>query len=430
MLRKERPHVVIVGGGFAGLAAAKALANRDVRVTLIDKHNHHLFQPLLYQVATAALAAPDIASPLRKIFRDDENVTTLMGDVVRVVPRENRVDLREGMVSYDYLIIAVGMRTSYFGHDEWARHTIGLKTLEDALAIRRVVLSAFEKAERRRVLEGQSDAVTIAVIGGGATGVELAGAVAEIAGRTLARDFRAMDPTRTKVVLIEAGDRLLPTMHEKSSEHALTSLREMGVDVRLQTRVTAIDANAVTCSSANATEVLQVSATLWAAGLRANSITDSVSAHRDKLGRVQTLPDLRTQEHSNVFVTGDVVAMEQENQALPGVAQMAIQSGRHAAHNVLRLVAGEASENFWYDDKGTMATIGRARAVAEAGTLRFDGLLAWLMWLFVHVMALVGFRNRLAVLGEWTWAYLSWQRSARVILEGDHESVHDERGPL
>ena len=414
MLRKEEPHVVIVGGGFGGLAAARRLRRARVRVTLIDRSNHHLFQPLLYQVATAALAAPDIAAPIRKLLRHQANATVLMAEVTRIDADQKLVVLENGSeVAYDYLILAAGMTHTYFGHDEWAEHAPGLKTLGEALDVRNRILRAFENAERETDPDKRRAHTTFVIIGAGPTGVELAGAIAEIAGRTLARDFRHFDPTTTTVVLVEGGDRILPTFDASLSEKAARSLRSLGIEIRLGSRVSAVHAGGVKIGD----EEIRADTVLWAAGVRASGLTGGLGAPLDRSGRVKTEKDLGCPGRPEVFVVGDLVAMDQDGKPLPGVCQMGMQGGDAAGANVLLRIAGKETKPFRYDDKGSMATIGRARAVAEIGRMRFSGFSAWFLWLFVHILFLIDFRNRLAVLFEWAWTYLTWSRSSRVILE-------------
>lgn len=414
--RARKPHVVILGGGFAGLAAARALARIPVEVTLVDQRNHHLFQPLLYQVATAALTAPDIAAPLRRLLARQANARVLMSAVVSIDVHERRVVLDHGELRYDYLFVATGMTNNYFGHDEWEEHAPGLKSLPEALDIRARMLRAYEAAEREPDPERRKQLLTFVVIGGGPTGVEMAGALAEIAGRTLARDFRNFDPPRdSRVVLLEGAPRLLPAFSEESSAYALRDLRELGVEVRTGTMVRSVDARGVVVGDG---ERIDAGTIVWAAGLKASPLTRFLDAELDRMGRVKVAPDLTVPKHPEVYVLGDLIHLEQDGRLLPGVAQTALQSGRFAAEQVAREIAGEPKlERFRYRDLGSMATIGRARAVAEIGRSKFDGFFAWLLWLFVHLMALVGFRNRLAVLLDWSYAYVTWRRSAQVIVD-------------
>ncbi|MBX7194698.1 MAG: NAD(P)/FAD-dependent oxidoreductase [Sandaracinaceae bacterium] len=421
MLRREEQHVVVLGGGFAGLAAARILGTRGrrrVRVTIVDRHNHHLFQPLLYQVATAALAAPDIAAPIRKLVRSYANTTVLLAEVTRIDRVAHKVLLDDGHgspteLTYDHLVVATGMQSSYFGHPEWEAHAPGLKTLGEALEIRNRILRAFEAAENEPDVARRRELTTFVVVGAGPTGVELAGAIAEIAGRTLARDFRRFDPTTARVILLEGGDRVLPSFTPDLSEQALASMKRLGVEVRLGARVTGVEADVVRVGA----EEIRTRTVLWAAGLSASPLTKDLGVETDRAGRVKIERDLTIPGDSHVYVVGDLLSLDQDGKPLPGVAQVAMQSGRLAAENILRTIDGEPRASFRYVDKGSMATIGRAKAVADVNGRRFAGFFAWLLWLFIHVLFLVDFRNRLAVLFEWAWAYLTWQRSSRVILE-------------
>jgi len=413
MLKKEAPRVVIVGAGFAGLAAAKALARANVNITLIDRTNHHLFQPLLYQVATAALAAPDISAPIRKLLSRQRNATVWMANVDRIDVEKKQVLADGQRLDFDYLILAAGMRQAYFGHDDWAAFAPGLKTLGEALDIRRRILRAFEAAELESSPEQRRAWTTFVVIGGGPTGVELAGALAEIAGRTLAADFRSFDPTTTRVILVEAGPRILASFSEKLSERAREQLLELGIDVRLGTPVSTVTDEFVDLGG----ERIATRTVLWAAGVRASRLAADLGVPIDRAGRIWVEDDLSVPERPEIFVVGDLIAKTQKGKPLPGVAQLAIQSGRLAAANVLRRIDGHATEKFSYVDRGSMATIGRHRAVAQIGKFECSGVIAWWLWLVVHILALVDFRRRLAVLVEWAWAYISWQRRSRVILE-------------
>ena len=396
MLRKEDPHVVIVGAGFAGLAAARALKGQPVRVTVIDRTNHHVFQPLLYQVATAALAAPDIAAPIRKLLRKQTNTTVLMAEVQRIDADKKTLYLGGGgeAIAYDYLLLCAGMTHAYFGHDEWAEHAPGLKTLGEALELRAKILRAFEAAERETDAEKRREWTTFVVIGAGATGVELAGALAEIAGRTLARDFRHFDPTTTRVVLVEGGPRILAAFTPDLSEKAAATMRGLGIELRLNAKVTHIDAHSVKIGD----EEIRTRSVIWAAGVKASPLTADLGAPMDRAGRVKVEKDLTVPSRPEVYALGDLVSMEQDGKLLPGVCQMGIQSGTYAALNVLRTIRGQQREPYQYNDKGSMATIGRAKAIAEIGRLKISGFFAWFLWLFVHILFLVDFRNRMAVL--------------------------------
>jgi NADH dehydrogenase len=406
------PHVVIVGGGFGGLQAARALARAPVRVTLVDRRNHHLFQPLLYQVATAALNPADIAAPIRRVLRRQRNARVILGTVRAVEPAERKVLLEDGgEIAYDRLVLATGATHSYFGHDEWAAAAPGLKTIEDALEIRRRVLLAFEAAEREDDPERRRAFLTFVVVGGGPTGVELAGALAEVARHALARDFRRIDPRAARIVLVEAADRLLGAFPPQLSESARRQLERLGVTVRLGAKVTAIDRAGVSLGE----ERLAARTVLWAAGVAASPLARSLGAPLDRAGRVKVRPDLTVPGHEEIFVIGDLAALEQEGKLIPGVAPAAIQEGEHAARNILRALRGEPLAPFRYRDKGSLATIGRAAAVAEIGRFELTGVLAWLAWLAIHIFFLIGFRNRAIVLFQWAWAYLTYDRGARLI---------------
>jgi NADH dehydrogenase len=406
------PHVVIVGGGFGGLNAARALAGHPLRVTLLDRRNHHLFQPLLYQVATAALNPSDIATPLRSILRRAANVTVLLAEVQSVDLGARRVILDEGELGYEALVLAAGAGHSYFGHDDWEPLAPSLKTLEDALEIRRRVLVAYELAEREGDAAEQRALLTSVVVGGGPTGVELAGALAEISRETIARDFRVIDPTRARIVLLEGGPRILPTFPAPLSARAEAALARIGVEVRTGAMVTRVTPDAVWIGG----EQIRARTVLWAAGVAASPLTRSLGVPLDRAGRVPVERDLSIPGHPEAFAIGDMATLPDEHgEPLPGLAPVAIQQGAAVAANVRRRLAGEPTRPFRYRDKGSMATIGRAAAVAVVGPLQLSGLLAWLAWLFVHIVFLIGFRNRFLVLFEWAWAYVSWQRGARLI---------------
>jgi len=407
-----RPHLVIVGGGFGGLYAARALAGRPVRVTLLDRRNHHLFQPLLYQVATAVLNPSDIAVPLRSILRGASNVTVFLANVERVDLAGRRVVLDRGEIAYDALILAAGASHSYFGHDDWELLAPGLKTLEDALEIRRRVLLAYEAAERERDGAEQEALLTFVVVGGGPTGVELAGALGEISRQTITRDFRLIDPSRARIVLVEGAPRILTAFPESLARAAQDALQRIGVEVRTGVTVTRVTTDAVWLGG----EQIRARTVLWAAGVAAAPLARTLGTPLDRSGRVLVEPDLSIPGHPEAFAIGDVCAFLQQTGApLPGVAPVAIQQGRAAADNVLRRVGGQPTRPFRYRDKGSMATIGRAAAVAVVGRFKLSGLVAWLAWLLVHIMFLIGFRNRLLVLFEWAWAYVTWHRGARLI---------------
>nr|WP_199043002.1 NAD(P)/FAD-dependent oxidoreductase [Dyella sp. ASV24] len=408
-----RPHVVIIGGGFGGLAVARELADTDARITLIDRRNHHLFQPLLYQVATAGLSAPSIAAPLRQILRKQANVTVLMDDARDVDLDRKVVKLARGDEPYDALIVATGATHAYFGHDEWERHAPGLKTLEDAFAIRRRVLVAFERAEREEDPTLRQAWLNFVIVGGGATGVELAGTVAEIARHTLPREFRRADPRRANVLLVEAGPRLLPAFDEDLSDKARRQLEKLGVQVRLGTSVTAIDGEGVMLDGTP----YAARTVLWAAGVAASPLGRKLGAPLDRAGRVLVEPDLSLPGHPDVFVIGDLAAVTQANgKPVPGVAPAAKQMGHYVATLLKARWRGEkTAKPFTYRDDGALATIGRMAAVAQFGRLKLSGILAWWVWLIAHIAFLIGFRNRLVVMLDWAWAYWTYQRHARIV---------------
>jgi NADH:ubiquinone reductase (H+-translocating) len=409
------PRVVIVGAGFGGLEAARALVRAPVRVTVVDRRNHHLFQPLLYQVATAALNPADISAPIRAVLRKQENAEVVLGDVAGIDPARRRLRLEDGAeLAYDFLVLATGATHSYFGHDEWALVAPGLKTVEDALEIRRRILLAFERAERETDERARRAFLTFVVVGAGPTGVELAGALAEIASRTLAADFRHIRPDSARVVLLEAAPRVLPPYPERLSRSAREQLERLGVEVRTGAMVTRIDDAGVSIGD----ERIEARTVLWGAGVAASPLARALGAPLDKAGRVRVNADLSVPGRPEIFVVGDLAAFEQEDGSpVPGIAPAAIQEGRHAARNVARAARGEPTVPFRYRDKGLMATIGRAAAVARIGRFEISGLLAWLAWLFVHVFFLIGFRNRVAVILQWAWFYLTFKRGARLITD-------------
>ena len=411
------PRVVIVGCGFGGLEAAKAFAGKPLQVTVIDRCNHHLFQPLLYQVATAGLSAPSIAAPIRHIFRRQKNLTVLMGEVTGIDTAARTVKI-EGMddIAYDHLIVAAGAAHSYFGNDTWAPHAPGLKTLEDAFEIRRRVLLAFEHAERE-VDEARRRAwLTFVVIGAGATGVELAGTLAEIARHTLKGEFRRFDTRAARVLLLEGGARVLPAFPATLSDKARQQLTALGVDVRTGAKVTAIDGSGVSVAQGDGTIRIDASTVMWAAGVAASPLGRSLGAPLDRAGRVQVAADLSLPGHAEVSVIGDLAHIEIGGVMVPGVSPAAKQMGRCAARNVLARIAGRDSAAFRYIDYGSLATIGRKSAVALLGKIQLSGIPAWLTWLFAHIYFLIGFRNRIIVMIDWAWAYFSFQRYARIVI--------------
>lgn len=418
----QKPKVVIIGGGFGGLQAAKALGGKNVEVALIDKKNHHTFQPLLYQVATAVLSPGEIASPIRRILHRYENVQVVLGEVVGIDAENKKVKLSDDSeMPFDYLIVAAGARHSYFGHDEWEDDAPGLKTVEDALEIRRRVLLAFELAEREAYLTGVKKHLSFVVIGGGATGVEVAGAIAGIARMALAGDFNLIDTKRALVMLFEGGDRILNTFDPKLSEHAKKDLEDLGVEVYLNSFVTDVEAGRIKVGE----KWIDCDVAVWATGVAASPLGKQLGVETDRAGRVLVNKDLSVGAHKNVFVIGDMASLKQENgQPIPGVAPAAMQMADATAANILRDLKGETRKDFKYFDKGSMATIGRNKAIVEAGRFKLTGFIAWLAWLFVHVISLIGFKNRLYVLSEWFWAYLTRERSARLIT-GDAEELQD-----
>lgn len=412
-----RRRVVIVGGGFGGLQAARALRWADVDVVLVDRRNHHVFQPLLYQVATAGLSPGDIASPIRWILRWQQNVQVLLGEAVRVDTAARILHLDIGQLAYDALIIATGATHAYFGHDDWQAHAPGLKTLEDAGLIRRHLLLAFEEAERTPDQAERTRALTFVIVGGGPTGVELAGALAELANYSIGRDFRAIDTSCANVIIVEAGPTILAAFPPDLQEQAEASLVRLGVKVRKGTPVTGIDAQGVTLAGGDR---IEASTVLWAAGVAASPLGRSLGVPVDRVGRVMVNPDLTIPGCPEVYVIGDLAHFEQEGRLLPGVAQVALQQGEHAVENILRRFGNQPLREFRYSDLGNLATIGRNSAIADfGGRWKFSGVLAWWLWLFIHVLKLTGFRNRLAVLIQWAWAYVTHQRGIRLITGQD-----------
>jgi NADH dehydrogenase len=415
-------HIVILGCGFGGLAAARELASSDVQITLIDRSNHHLFQPLLYQVATAGLSAPAIAAPIRHILARQRNLTTLLGSVSDIDPVARLVKLSDGSgIGYDYLIVATGSTHSYFGHDEWAELAPGLKTLSDAFEIRRRVLMSFEHAERETDPDKRAAWLTFSVIGAGATGVEMAGTLAEIARHTLRGEFRRIDSRDARVVLMEGSDRVLPPYPPDLSEKARLQLERLGVEVRTSCRVTGIDREGVTFTTAEGEQRLPSKTVIWSAGVAASPLGSALGAPLDRAGRVEVEPDLSIPGHPEIFVIGDLAAVTSDGKPVPGVSPAAKQMGRTAAHNIMRHIKGGTPEVFKYKDYGSLATIGRRSAVAQVGKFKFSGFPAWLFWLFVHIYFLIGFRSRLMVLTDWAWAYFSFQRSARIVVVPEEE---------
>jgi len=413
----EKKKIVVIGGGFAGLWAVRKLGKAPVEITLIDRSNHHLFQPLLYQVATAGLAAPSIAAPLRHILRDQRNATVVMGDVQRIDTARRAVVLHDREIPYDYLLVASGATHAYFGHDQWIPHAPGLKTLDDAFVVRRRVLSAFERAEAATTEAERAACLTFAVIGAGPTGAELAGTLAEIARHTLAGDFRNIDSRKARVLLIEAGPRVLPTFTEALSNKARQQLERLGVEVQTGKPVTDIGDGYLVFGG----ERVAARTILWAAGVAASPLGKQLDTDTDRAGRVRVAADLSLPAHPEIFVAGDLATLEQDGKPVPGVAPAAKQMGAQAARNILARLSGGATTPFRYTDFGALATIGRHSAIAQLPKLRFSGLLAWWFWLALHIYFLIGFRSRLIVLINWAWAYFTYARGARIILGTDSE---------
>jgi NADH dehydrogenase len=408
----RKPHVVIVGGGFGGLSVAKALAKAPFDITLIDRTNHHLFQPLLYQVATAALSPADIASPIRHVLNDQRNLKVMLGEVSGVDLPSKEVIVDDRRVPYDDLVLATGARHAYFGHDDWAAVAPGLKTLDDATALRRRILLAFERAETEDNAEERARLLTFVVIGGGPTGVEMAGAIAELAKRALASDFRSIDPRSARIILVEAAPRVLTPFDESLSEAARRSLTQLGVEVRTGAPVTDCTADGVRLGDS----FIASRTIIWAAGVMASPAGRWLGAETDRAGRVQVSADLSVPGHPEVFVIGDTAAVTDANGAqLPGVAPVAKQQGEYVARTLIARHEGRTVPAFHYRDYGTLATIGRSRAIAQFGRLKLSGLVAWLVWTMAHIYYLIGFRNRFVVALNWAWSYVTFQRGSRLI---------------
>ncbi|HYG07763.1 MAG TPA: NAD(P)/FAD-dependent oxidoreductase [Stenotrophomonas sp.] len=425
-MTERLPHLLVVGGGFAGLWATRALADAPLRITLVDRHNHHLFQPLLYQVATAGLSAPDIAAPLRHILRHQRNVEVRLGDVVALEPAQRCVRLGDGtQLDYDYLLLASGAAHAYFGNDQWARHAPGLKTLDDAVRLRRKLLMAFERAEAETDPQAAAAWLSFAIVGGGPTGVELAGTLAEIAQHTLKNEFRHIDPRLARVRLIEAGPRVLPSFPPDLTTKAQQHLERLGVEVLTGTPVTHIDEGGFQLGQ----QWVPARTVVWAAGVAASPLGAALGVPCDRAGRVQVSGDLSVPGHPEIFVGGDLAAVRRaDGQPVPGVAPAAKQMGKHIAHALHCRLRGQDAPAFVYKDNGNLATIGRKAAIVHLGKLKLSGLLAWWFWLAAHVWFLIGFRNRFVVLVNWAMAYWSYQRAARIIFgEPDAPIEEDPR---
>lgn len=417
--KDNRPHVVIIGGGFAGINAAKSLAKAPVRVTVVDRKNHHTFQPLLYQVALAVLSPAEIASPIRTVLRKAENIEVLLGEVTGFDLQNKKVRIDTLDLAYDYLIVAAGATHAYFGHPEWEQIAPGLKTLEDATEIRRRVLLAFETAEREALTHGKHPPLNFVVIGAGPTGVELAGAISDISRHYMENDFRAINPAAARILLLEGGPRVLPAFPEDLSASAEKQLKELGVEVRTRAMVTNLEPGWVTVGN----EKIPASVILWGAGVAASALGRMLTNQTDRAGRVLVESDLTVPGHPEVFIAGDLAAARMgegkmgEGKFVPGVAPAAIQMGKFAARQIRRSLENQPREEFHYRDKGTLATIGRSKAVADFGRIHISGYFAWLGWLFIHLLFLIGFRNRFMVMSEWAWDYVTYNHSARLITE-------------
>jgi NADH:ubiquinone reductase (H+-translocating) len=412
MSDKGRPQIAIVGGGFGGLKAAEALAHLPVDITVIDRKNHHTFQPLLYQVATAGLSPAEIAAPIREILHRHKNVEVLLGEVLGFDLEHRQLQLHDHAIAYDYLIVAAGATHAYFGHDDWEPLAPGLKTIEDALEIRRRILLAYELAAREAALTGMHRPLNFVVVGAGPTGVELAGTLAEIARKSLPKNFRNIDPGKTRIVLVEAGPSVLSAYPEDLRQSAVRQLQHLGVEVRTNSAVSDVRSGKVRIGE----EVLPAEVVLWAAGVSASELGRALGAPVDKAGRVFVEPDLSLPGHREVFVIGDLATLKDENgKPLPGVAPVAMQEGTWAARQIKADLAGKPREPFHYFDKGSLATIGRAAAIAQFGKVHISGFVAWLSWLFIHILFLIGFRNRIMVMLQWAWSYLTYERAAWLI---------------
>jgi NADH:ubiquinone reductase (H+-translocating) len=416
----SRPHVVIVGGGFGGLYCAKALKDAPVRVTVIDRRNFHLFQPLLYQVATASLSPAHIAAPIRNVLRKQRNTEVWMGEVVDIDVANKTVKLEDTSVQYDYLVLATGATHAYFGHPEWSEFAPGLKTVEDATGIRRTFLLAFEAAEREADEAARRRLLTFVIVGGGATGVELAGAMAEITRKVIRDDFRAIDTAHARIILLEGGPRVLPSYPEELSAKAMKHLHELGVEVRVNALVTNIERDVVFIGD----ERIDAENVYWAAGVAASPLGEKLGVPIDRAGRVIVGEDCSVPSQPDVFVIGDLAHLEEAGKLLPGVCQTAMQMGKHTARMIRNDIEGRQRHGFHYNDKGSLATIGRAAAVADVRGLKMSGLPAWLIWVFVHIMYLIGFGNRILVMVQWAWTYVGYRRGMRLITQKGTHDMH------
>lgn len=411
MRTTKTPHVVIIGGGFGGLYCAKALRKAPIKLTVIDRRNFHLFQPLLYQVATASLSPADIAAPIRGVLRNQANTEVWMGEVVDIDVNSRSVILEDATMSYDYLVVATGATHAYFGHDEWAARAPGLKTVDDATEIRRRFLLAFEEAEREADEDARRRQLTFVIVGGGPTGVELAGAMVEIARKVIPEDFRAINTASARILLLEGGPRVLPSYPKSLSAKAQRQLEKLGVEVRTNALVTEIEEHSVRVGD----EVIAAGNVYWAAGVAASPLGAKLGAPLDRAGRVQVANDCSIPGHPEVFVIGDLAHLEENGKLLPGICPTAMQMGKHVARTIRNEISGKPRAPFHYTDKGNLATIGRAAAVADVRGMRLAGLPAWLIWVFVHIMYLIGFKNRIVVMIQWAWAYIGYRRGIRLI---------------
>ena len=419
MKPENKKRVIVVGGGFGGLKAAKVLSKSPaIEVVMIDKRNHHLFQPLLYQVATAGLSPAEIATPIRSLLGPSPGTRVIMGEVTSVQLSKKLLSGTFGELGFDYLLLACGSETSYFGNSDWQQHAPGLKTLAQATEIRLRILSAFELAEIETDAERRKQLLTFVIVGGGPTGVELAGAIAELSRQTLVKDFKNIDPSRTRVILIEAGPQLLPSFSEELRQQAAKDLEQQGVNLWVNTKVTKITEDGVSLNE----EFVKANTVLWAAGVGPSALNATLGVALDRQGRIMVQGDLSLREYPYVFVVGDQASVLWKEKPLPGLAPVALQQGLAAAENILKDIAGKSRKDFVYFDKGQMATIGRSKAVAQYQSLHLKGFIAWIAWLFVHVYYLIGFKNRIFVLMQWWWSYVSYARGARLIVPKEGES--------
>jgi len=420
----KQKNLIIVGGGFGGISVAKNLKGTDIDVTIVDKRNHHLFQPLLYQVATAALSPGDVAVPIRSIFSSSDNIKTILGEVTEIDKDKKILHLKNrSPLNFDYLVLATGSQYNYFGNDEWKDHAPGLKSIDDALNIRERILYSLEIADQLQTDEEKEPYLTYAVIGAGPTGVEMAGAIAEIAKRNMMRDYRNIDPDKTKIYLIEAGPKVLNGYHDSLSEKATRDLEGMGVTVLLNQPVTEVTKNSVTAGGT----VINTPNLVWAAGVESSPVLNSLSVEQDKMGRVLVSKDLSIDGYPNIFVIGDAAHVEDKSgEPLPALAPVALQQGKYIAKRIKHMVSGKDTKPFSYTDKGSMATIGRAKAVADIKGFKFSGIAAWLLWSLIHIFFLIGYRNRFRVFAEWIWHYLTFKRGVRIIYDRLYESNSDK----